>query len=105
MRLTLLGVVTAWFLMQYEAACNLPSCAVLLSTCIHFVCVLEFDGVSYWCSIQYEAVSSRSCAILLFRIHHNNVNDGPALIFVGCMYETGVVLALDEQLVRLYCCV
>ena len=37
-----------------------------------------------------------------------NGDDGSALIFVRWMYEMGVVLcwrALDEQAVRLYCCV
>ena len=33
-------------------------------------------------------------------MHYNNVDNDPPLIFVGWMYETGVVLALDEQRVR-----
>ena len=63
------------------------------------VYVLEFDSVSY----VFDAVRGLDLTLMrhfTFQIHHNNINNGPALIFVGCMYETGVVLALDKQLVR-----
>ena len=46
--------------------------------------------------MQYEVVISPSCAV---QIHYNGA-DGSVLIFVGCMYETGVVLSLDKQVVR-----
>ena len=53
------------------------------------------------CSTQYEVVTSPSRAV---QIHYNGA-DGSVLIFVGCMYETGVVLSLDKQVVRFYYCV
>ena len=42
-----------------------------------------------------------------FQIHYDGNDDSALMIFVGWMYETGVVLALDVQRVRLrlYCCV
>ena len=63
--------------------------------------VLEFDTY-YWCSLQHELViSSSSCAVQ--KIHYNG-GDASALVFVGWMYETGIVSALDEQNVRLHSC-
>ena len=38
-------------------------------------------------------------------IHCNNGDDRSLLIFVRLMYGTGVALSLDEQGVRLHCCV
>ena len=65
--------------------------------------------VIYWDSVCVNLRSLNRNRIFIchfaFRIHYNNVDNGPALIFVGWLYETGVVLDLDEQSVRLYCCV
>ena len=38
-------------------------------------------------------------------INYNNGDYRSLLIFVRLMYGTGVVLSLDEQAVRLHCCV
>ena len=60
----------------------------------------KFECVIAWRSIQYEVAISPLCAILL-----SDGNDGSALVFAFCwMYGTGVVLALNQQLVRVYCC-
>ena len=59
-------------------------------------CVCARMRRCYWCSMQYVVVISPS----------SYGNDGSALIFVCWTYgTTGVVLALNQQLVRLYCCV
>ena len=59
-------------------------------------CVCARMRSCYWCSMQYVVVISPS----------SYGNDGSALIFVCWTYgTTGVVLALNQQLVRLYCCV
>ena len=50
--------------------------------------------------MQYEALMRLS---YVFKMHCNG-NDGRALIFVCLMYgTTGVVMALNEQSVRLLC--
>ena len=66
------------------------------------VWVLEFEGVIGWRSMQYPC--GRNATLIIYT--HYNGNDGSALIFVCSMYgTTGVVLTLNQQLVRLYCCV
>ena len=45
-------------------------------------------------------ISPLLCAV---QIHYNHGNGGSALIFVCCIYGMGVVLALNEQRVRLHC--
>ena len=67
-------------------------------------CVCDWTRRCYWCSIQYEVVSLPSCAILLSKYIYNH-NDHSALIFAECVAGTViVVLARNEQRVRLYCC-
>ena len=69
--------------------------------CSH-CCVRAWIRRRYYFWMQYEIVISPSRAV---QIHYNNDDDGFALIFVRWMYGTGIVLALDEQNVRLHCCV
>ena len=58
------------------------------------------------CSTKSEIVNLRSCAILVSKYTKINGNDNSSLIFFRWLYgETGIVLALDKQEVRLYCCV
>ena len=54
-------------------------------------CVLEFEASCYWCSMQYEVLMSPSYMLSKYTTMANVFND--------------VVLALDEQGVRLYWCV
>ena len=54
------------------------------------------------CSIiKVVVIWFSSCAVPT----HCNDNDGSVVILADWMYATGVVLALDKQLVRSYCCV
>ena len=60
---------------------------------------LRLHGLYYQWFMQCEVAISPACALLL-----SDGNDGFVLIFVCWMYETNVVLALNQQLVRLHCC-
>ena len=55
-------------------------------------------------SLVFDTVCGRNVTLIIYT--HYNGNDGSALIFLCWMYGTTVVvLALKQQLVRLYCCV
>ena len=64
-------------------------------------CVRAWIWKRYCFWMQYAIVISPSRSI---QIHYNDYDNGSTLIFAGWIYETGIVLALDEQNVSLYCC-
>ena len=78
-----------------------------------YVCITACEWSNSTVLLVLDAVGpayqTTSCNFIFmrhfaFRIQHYNINNGRAPIFVGWMYGTGAVLTLDEQRVRLYCC-
>ena len=61
----------------------------------------------HWCSIDVVwdrrsyIISPHSCAILLSKCTATLITTGSALLFVDWMYDTGAVLTLHKQIVRL----
>ena len=64
----------------------------------YYCCVCALIWRCYWHSMQYGVVIAPSLCVV--QIHYNGDGDS-ALIFVR---RTGGVLALNQQAVRLYCC-
>ena len=59
-----------------------------------------------WANSAYVCIAACEWLNLtVVRMHDNHVHNGPGSIFAVWIYATGVVLALDDQLVRLYSCV
>ena len=111
-----------WCLMQYKIVISLFKCITMT---IAALC----GSLSVECMKRCRVVLGRTeCTFVLLRMRLNwpvllmidavwshpyllskyitmAMTALPALAFVHWMYETGVMLALDEQRVRLYCCV
>ena len=70
-----------------------------------YVCIATCVGTCYWCSM-YAVCGRNHLTLTCCPPEYTTMamHDNYALIFVCWMYGTGVVLALDEQAVRLYCC-
>ena len=65
-----------------------------------YMCVCAF---CVWCSKRSQFY--RHAQFYCSNTHYNDDDDSALLIFFRWMYETGFVLALNKQLVRLHCCV
>ena len=62
------------------------------------VCAIELEVL-----LVFDAVCYRNATLNIYT--HYNGHDGSALIFICWMYgTTNVVLTLNQQFVRLYCC-
>ena len=95
---TMMALCSSWFVERMErvSCCpwtNRPYVRIAVCVCSNLKVLLVFD-----------AVCGRNVTLIIYT--HYNGNDGSALIFVCWMYgTTGVVLALNQQYVSLYCCV
>ena len=72
-----------------------------------FVLLCVCARISRCYCLAFDVVWGHNFTLMWYfaaQIHYNG-NDGSALIFVCWMYGTGAVLALNQQRVRLYCCV
>ena len=92
------ALCSSWFVERMERV----SCCPWTNRPYVRIAVCVCSGViGVRCSIHVVVMH-----VTLIIYTHYNGNGGSALIFVCSMYgTTGVVLALNQQLVRLYCCV
>ena len=95
--------------LTWHFAIQLTHCYVSLCrpwTSSMYVCIAACMCVCafcVWCSqrSQFYPHALFYCS----NTRYNNDDDSTLLIFFRWMYETGFVLALNKQLVRLHCCV